>query len=260
MKRRCSPSRGRDQSLTVTPDHETQIMIRLGSSGILYTWLMAVHTGMYRYVPPCTLSSTDRYVLLVNFRMPVHTSIYWYVQKWYVRVRVRTLQSLSRSRCMVVQDGTLQFMHQYILVQTGTYWYVLLSLSASCTSVLLDFGPAIFKLLLQLRSWIVGHIFLSNIGSGAAAHRAAPLATAASRSSTRVLRARATEAVGGGAASPTPDPRPLPRGPGPSAGQTARFEHGVHLCLASMDHGVRLEPRPRAWRLGPDFRVGTRRS
>jgi hypothetical protein len=62
-------------------------------SGILYTWFMAVYTGTYRYIPPCT-HSRRRYVLTWVWRNSVYTGTYRYqctemrqMTKKYVPVR-----------------------------------------------------------------------------------------------------------------------------------------------------------------------------
>ena len=45
------------------------------SSGILYTWFMAVHIGTHLYVQVCTLVSTYQYVLMVNLSMHQQTQV-----------------------------------------------------------------------------------------------------------------------------------------------------------------------------------------
>jgi hypothetical protein len=98
------------------------------SANCIWNPVHLVYGGTYRYVPVRTgtyryvlLYSMYQYVLLVIFRITVHTSTYWYVlvQKNHQKyVRVRTSRCLSRF--MAVHGGTWQYMQNSITVYGST--------------------------------------------------------------------------------------------------------------------------------------------
>jgi hypothetical protein len=119
-----SPTRSQAATTVVPPGRPP------GPGGHLESCTVVGTPGLWRYVPVRTgtyqyvrLYSTYRYVLLVIFRITVHTSTYWYrdvlVQKNYQKyVRVRT--SLCLSRFMAVHGGTWRYMQNSITVYGST--------------------------------------------------------------------------------------------------------------------------------------------
>ena len=92
------------------------------TSGILYTWFMAVHTGTYRYVPVCTL---PMYVPVRTFCEFSHDGTYRYIpvqtkyQK-YVRVRTSTYFALS----ITVHGSIWQYMAVHANIYHGLWQYM----------------------------------------------------------------------------------------------------------------------------------------
>jgi hypothetical protein len=105
---------------------------------IIWSPIHLVYVGMYRYVPVRTgtyrlvlLWCTTRYVLLVNFRMSVHTCTYRYVlvrqmtKSTYAHVRVRTFGTKlavhgSTWQYMAVYGSTRQYMMVHFLLRTDS--------------------------------------------------------------------------------------------------------------------------------------------
>jgi hypothetical protein len=115
---------------------------------------------MYRYVLVHTSLHSTMYVQVRTLGKFSHDGTYQYVPvctgienvKKQVRVRTSTYFR-GLSLYMGVHDGALQYMYQYILVRTGTYWYVLVCLSTCEYKLHTSVCPAGF---VQANLWCTG--------------------------------------------------------------------------------------------------------
>ncbi len=73
----------------------------MSASGILYTWFMPVHSGMYLHVPPCMLLV---YILVLTFGQVAYGGTYLYVlvhtgiELTKVRIKSKPVEQVATSR------------------------------------------------------------------------------------------------------------------------------------------------------------------